>query len=181
MTRTTYYTATSLDGYIAGPGNSLEWLFTREQDHNGPLNYDAFIADIGAIAMGRTTYEWVLDHEGPDITWPYSQPSWVFSHHELAAVEGDIRFTQGDVAAVHAEMADAAAGKDIWVVGGGDLAGQFADAGLLDEVIVYIAPVFLGAGAPLFPRHQELELVELARNGEFACARYRVVPPSGTG
>ena len=179
MTRTTFYTATSLDGFIAGPDNSLDWLFTRQQDHNGPLNYDAFIKDIGSVAMGRTTYEWVLKHEKG--TWPYDLPAWVFTHHELPTVEGDIRFTQDDVTSVHAEMVEAAGGKDVWMVGGGDLAGQFADAGLLDEVIVYIAPVFLGAGAPLFPRHQELELVELAQNQDFACARYAVVRPSGTG
>ena len=173
--RTTFYTATSLDGFIAGPDHSLDWLFTRQQDHNGPLNYDAFIADIGAVAMGRTTYEWVLKHEGPDITWPYSQPSWVFTHHELPTVEGDIRFTQGDVVGVHAEMADAAGGKDIWVVGGGDLAGQFADAGLLDEVVVSIAAVTLGSGRPLFPRRYALRLEEVARNGAFACARYAVL------
>ena len=178
MTRTTFYTATSLDGFIAGPDNSLDWLFTRKQDNDGPLNYEAFIKDIGSIAMGRTTYEWVLNHEKG--TWPYDLPAWVFTHHELPTVEGDIRFTQDDVTSVHAEMVEAAGGKDVWMVGGGDLAGQFADAGLLDEVIVYIAPVFLGAGAPLFPRHQELELVELAQNGEFACARYNVVAPSGT-
>ena len=178
MTRTTFYTATSLDGFIADPDDSLSWLMTRQQDKDGPLNYDAFIEDIGALAMGRTTYEWVLDYEGPDITWPYSMPSWVFTHHELPTVEGDIRFTQGDVTSVHAEMVEAAGDKGVWVVGGGDLAGQFADAGLLDELIVYIAPVFLGAGAPLFPRRQELELVELAQNGEFACARYAVIPTS---
>ncbi len=179
MTRTTFYTATSLDGFIAGPGQSLDWLFTRKQDDDGPLNYDAFIADIGSIAMGRTTYEWVLNHEKGK--WPYDIPAWVFTHQELATVEGDVRFTQDDVATVHADMVEAAGDKDVWMVGGGDLAGQFADAGLLDEIIVYIAPVFLGAGAPLFPRHQELELVELAQNGDFACARYAVVRPSGTG
>lgn len=178
MTRTTFYTATSLDGFIAGPDNSLDWLFTRKQDNDGPLNYDAFIAGIGSIAMGRTTYEWVLNHEKG--AWPYDLPAWVFTHQELPTVEGDIRFTQDDVTSVHADMVEAAGGKDVWMVGGGDLAGQFADAGLLDDVIVYIAPVFLGAGAPLFPRHQELELVELAQNGEFACARYNVVAPSGT-
>ena len=69
----------------------------------------------------------------------------------------------------------AAGGKDLWIVGGGDLAGQFADAGLLDEVIVYIAPVALGSGAPLLPRRVELRLEELGRNRDFACARYAVV------
>jgi dihydrofolate reductase len=184
MPLTRYYTATTLDGYIADPNNSLDWLFTREQDRDGPLNYAEFIAGVGAIAMGRTTYEWVFEHEfaGKDPaewTWPYDVPCWVFTHHELQAVPGaDVRFTSGDVAPIHAEMVAAAGERDVWIVGGGDLAGQFADAGLLDEVIVYIAPVTLGAGAPLLPRRAELRLEELARNGEFACARYAVVEPS---
>ena len=72
-------------------------------------------------------------------------------------------------------MVEAADGRDVWIVGGGDLAGQFSDAGLLDEVIVKIAPVTLGAGAPLLPRRIELRLEELARNGDFAAARFSVV------
>jgi dihydrofolate reductase len=173
MTRTIFYTATSLDGFIADePDASLDWLMSRQQDGNGPMNYDAFIADVGAVAMGRTTYEWILEHEKG--AWPYAVPAWVFSNHDLREVDGDVRFVSGDVSEHHPAMVEAATGKNVWVVGGGDLAGQLADVGLLDELIVYIAPVFLGAGAPLFPRHQELALTELARNGEFACARYEV-------
>ena len=63
MTLTQYYTATTLDGFIADPDNSLGWLFTRKQEKDGPLNYSALIADVGAIAMGSTTYEWFIDHE----------------------------------------------------------------------------------------------------------------------
>lgn len=180
MSRTVFYTATSLDGFIADPDDSLSWLMSRNQDRDGPLNYDDFIADIGAAAMGRTTYEWILEHEGPDAAWPYDIPCWVFSNHDVAPIDGDIRFVKGDVSEHHAAMVEAAGGKGVWVVGGGDLAAQFADAGLLDEVIVYIAPVFLGAGAPLFPRRQELELVELAQNVEFACARYAVIASSAS-
>ena len=149
--RTQYYTATSLDGFIAG---------------------------VGAIAMGSTTYEWILDHEfaGKDRAewkWPYDIPGWVFTHRELPVVpEAQVEFTSGDVAAVHAEMVRAAGDRDVWIVGGGDLAGQFVDAGLLDEVIVSIAPVTLGAGAPLLPRRIELRLDELARNGDFVAVRY---------
>ena len=62
MSLTQYYTATTLDGFIADENDSLEWLFTRDQDHDGPLNYAAFIAQVGALAMGRTTYEWVVEH-----------------------------------------------------------------------------------------------------------------------
>jgi dihydrofolate reductase len=173
MARTIFYTATSLDGFIADPDDSLEWLFHRQQDNDGPLNYDDFIAHIGSVAMGRTTYEWILEHEKG--AWPYQLPAWVFSHHDLPKVDGDVHYVSGDVAEHHAAMVEAAAGKDVWMCGGGDLAGQFADHGLLDELIVYIAPVFLGAGAPLFPRRQELKLTELAQNGDFACARYEVV------
>jgi dihydrofolate reductase len=181
MGLTQYYTATSLDGFIADPNHSLDWLFKRDQDRAGPLNYADFIAEVGALAMGSTTYEWILAHEFADKEpsewkWPYEIPSWVFTHRRLTVVPGaDIRFTSEEITAVHEEMVRAAGGRNVWIVGGGDLAGQFADAGLLDEVIVYIAPVTLGAGAPLLPRRVELRLEELARNRDFAAARYLVV------
>jgi len=181
---TQYYTATSLDGFIADPDNSLGWLFTRKREEDGPLNYDAFIADVGALAMGSTTYEWILDHEfadkdPADWKWPYDIPGWVFTHRRLAVVPNSaVEFTSADIATVHKEMVEAAGDRNIWIVGGGDLAGQFADEGLLDEVIVSIAPVTLGGGAPLLPRRIELRLDELGRNGDFAGARFSVVRPT---
>jgi dihydrofolate reductase len=184
LTLTQYYTATSLDGFIADLDNSLDWLFTRQQDKDGPLNYGAFIAGVGALAMGSTTYEWILDHEfaGKDPAewkWPYDVPCWVFTHRQLPVVpDAQVEFTSADVEAVHEQMVGAAGDRNIWIVGGGDLVGQFADVGLLDEVIVSIAPVTLGGGAPLLPRRIELRLDELGRNGDFACARYSVVQPS---
>ena len=63
MSLTQYYTATTLDGFIADPDNSLDWLLSRRSDDGGPLDYGAFIARVGALAMGATTYEWLLDHE----------------------------------------------------------------------------------------------------------------------
>ena len=184
MSLTQYYTATSLDGFIADPDNSLGWLFTRKREEDGPLNYGEFIAGVGAMAMGSTSYEWILDHEfaGKDVAewkWPYDLPCWVFTHRELAVVPGaTIRFTRADVADVHEEMAAVAGDRNVWIVGGGDLAGQFADRGLLDEVIVQIAPVTLGGGAPLLPRRIELSLDELGRNVDFASARFSVVRTS---
>jgi dihydrofolate reductase len=184
LSLTQYYTATTLDGFIADPDNSLEWLFARKQEKDGPLNYGEFIARVGALAMGSTTYEWILDHEfaGKDPAewkWPYDIPSWVFTHRQLPVVpDARIEFTSGDIPAVHKEMVVAAGDQNLWIVGGGDLAGQFAEAGLLDEVIVSIAPVTLGAGAPLLPRRIELSLDELAQNGDFACAKFSVVRPT---
>ena len=179
MTEIVYYTATTLDGYLADENDSLEWLFTQEIDPAGPMNYDEFIGGIGAIVMGRTTYEWVRGHtEGEDEDWAYVVPTFVFTNAQPAAVEdADIRFVSGSVATVHPALVEAAGGKNIWVVGGGDLAAQFAESGLLDTVMVSIAPVTLGAGRPLFPRRFDLELKTLERNGAFACAVYAVVGP----
>ena len=178
---TQYFTASSVDGFIADPDNSLSWLLSRDVDASGPMAYQRFEESVGVLVMGATTYQWILDHEvGADgsVTWPYEIPCWVFTHRDLPRVAGDIRFVQGPVAPLHPEMVAAAAGRNVWVVGGGDLAGQFADAGLLDEVWIQYAPVSLGAGAPLLPRRLELRLEEVARNADFACARYSVVPPT---
>jgi dihydrofolate reductase len=180
---TQYFTATTLDGFIADADNSLAWLFTRKREEDGFLDYDEFIAGVGAMAMGSTTYQWIVDHDlaGKDPSewrWPYDLPCWVFTHRRLPVVpDAPVTFTSADIATVHEEMVQAAAGRNIWIVGGGDLAGQFAEAGRLDEVVVMIAPVTLGSGAPLLPRRVELRLDELGRNGDFACARYSVVHP----
>ncbi|QBI18805.1 dihydrofolate reductase [Egibacter rhizosphaerae] len=178
MSLTTYYTATSLDGFIADEHHSLEWLLRQDQDEAGPLNYDEFFARIGALVMGSATYEWVVRHENG--TWPFQLPAWVMTSRDLPQVDGDVRFARGDVRAVHDEMTAAAGDKNLWIVGGGDLAGQFADTGLLDEIITYVAPVTLGRGAPLLPRRLDLRLEELAQNKAFACARYSVGPPRGS-
>ncbi|XPP27742.1 MAG: dihydrofolate reductase family protein [Leucobacter sp.] len=171
---THFYTASSLDGFIATEEHSLDWLFKQDFDLEGPMAYPAFIEGIGALVMGASTYEWLLAHQD---TWEYEQPTWVFTHRELPTPEGaDIRFAAGDVRQIHAEIEAAAAGRDVWVVGGGDLAGQFADANLLDELWVQFAPVTLGAGRSLLPRSLDLELLDTARNRDFVCARYRVIP-----
>jgi dihydrofolate reductase len=181
---TIYYTATSLDGFIADPDATLEWLLPRQSDPTGPLGYATFERSVGALAMGSTTYQWVLEHDRDDegrSRWQYEQPCWVFSHRDLPRAASEIEVVGGSVAPVHAAMVRAAGDRHVWVVGGGGLAGQFAAAGLLDEVWVSIAPVTLGGGAPLLPAQVELELLDVARNGDFACLRYRVLAPSAGG
>jgi dihydrofolate reductase len=154
--RTQYYTAASLDGFIATTDDSLEWLFPLGNIEE--TSYPAFIRDVGAIAMGSSTYEWMLQHLiGPDAErhqpWPYSQPTWVFTSRTLPPVPGaDVRFVRGDVRPAHSEMMRVAGGKNVWIVGGGELAGQFYDHGLLDDLFVQVGSVTLGAGKPLLPR-----------------------------
>lgn len=183
--KTQYYTATSLDGFLADSQNSLEWLFQFGEPENG--SYADFIQAVGAIAMGSTTYEWLLKHpinaeaDHPK-AWVYEQPTWVFTARSLPVIPGaDIRFVQGDVQPVHQEMVAAAGGKNIWLVGGGDLVGQFHDRGLLDEIIVQIASVTLGSGAPLLPRRivtPPLKLLSATVSGTaFVELRYEVSRP----
>lgn len=172
---THYFTASSIDGFIATPDHSLDWLLSQDIDDQGPMSHGAFERGIGALAMGASTYEWVR-RQDPDAPWPYAVPTWVFTHRPLSAPDGaDVRFVHHDVADVHPLMVEAAGTKDVWLVGGGELVGQFADAGLVDEVWVQYAPVTLGAGAPLLPRRLDLELIDVARNRSFLCGRYRVV------
>jgi dihydrofolate reductase len=154
--KTQYYTATSLDGFIATEDDSLAWLFPLADVNDS--SYPSFIAEVGALAMGSSTYEWMLRNAQTvaaqtGAAWPYTQPAWVFSTRDLPAIPGAaLHFVQGDVRPVHAAMREAAGGRNIWIVGGGDLAGQFHDAGLLDELIVQVGSVTLGQGKPLFPR-----------------------------
>lgn len=180
--RWVFYTATTLDGYLADEHDSLDWLFVQPIDEDGPLSYKAFIADIGALVMGATTYRWLVEHsEAADEPWPYDIPAFVFTHGEPRVAADSITVLGGSPLEHRERIEAAAAGKDVWVVGGGDLAAQFATDGMLDEIIVSIAPVTLGAGRPLFTRPFDLELVELDRNQAFACARYRVVGPRPAG
>lgn len=183
--KTQYYTASSLDGFIADPNNSLDWLFQFGEPEG--TGYVDFMREVGAMAMGSTTYEWLLDHEiRPDSEnpkpWPYQQPTWVFTSRSLPAIPGaDVRFVRGDIRPVHRQMVEAAGGKNVWLVGGGELVGQFYDHGLLDEVIVSIASVTLGGGAPLLPRAittPPLRLLSAKTYGEaFAELRYEVPRP----
>jgi dihydrofolate reductase len=106
------------------------------------------------------------------------KPCWVFTHRELALVpDANIFMVSGDVRRVHEAMVVAAQGRNVWLVGGGDLVGEFADQGLLDEIIVGLAPVTLGAGAPLLPRRlpaQQLALTGVNQLGQFAYLTYAV-------
>ena len=195
MAKTQFYTATSIDGFIADQDNSLDWLFAVDEgsvdegraDESSANPFSVFFADVGAFAMGATTYEWVLEHDAlldQPLKWGdyYGEvPAWVFTHRSLPRIPGaGLTFVSGDVRPVHAAMVDVANGKNIWIVGGGDLAGAFADAGLLDEMILGVAPVTLGAGAPLLPRRMtssRLSLEKTEQRGQFAYLTYAVGPP----
>ena len=164
MTKTQYYCAMSLDGFIAESDDTLDWLMKYEgsfegkgAEPGGRGNYDRFYDGVGALVMGSATYEFVLEHEAAGGNWPYEgRPTWVLSSRDLpppkGAGEGDVRIANERVADLYEEMIAAAGERDLWVVGGGNVASQFADEGLLDELHVTVVPVVLGEGKPLFDR-----------------------------
>ncbi len=143
-----------------------------------------FIAEVGALAMGSATYEWILRNTEKltaeiGSPWPYNQPSWIFSSRKLPMVQGaNLQFVNGNVSDVHTEMRKAAGTKNIWIVGGGDLAGQFYDEGLLNELIIQVGSATLGNGKPLFPRRvlsPTLRLISVRQVGNsMAELRYEV-------
>ena len=184
--KTQYYTAASLDGFIATEDDSLDWLF--QLGDPSETSYGAFISEVGALAMGSTTYEWLLRNvikpgDPAGEPWPYSQPTWIFTSRFLPQIPGaDLRFVIGDVRPVHEAMKIAAGGKNLWIVGGGELVGKFYDAGLLDELIVQIGSVTLGNGKPLLPRRiitPPLKLLSVEKFGDgLAELRYEVPRPT---
>ncbi|MFD1713665.1 dihydrofolate reductase family protein [Amnibacterium flavum] len=169
-----YYVASSLDGFIAAPDDDIDWLISfgmaEFQDH-----YDAFIADVGAIVMGSSTYAFIVD-QGAE-SWTYgTTPSWVMTSRDLPGIEGaDIRFATGEIGPVLAAAADAAAGRNVWVVGGGLVAAQAAEAGLLDELHVTLMPVVLGAGSPLLPVRDRLGPLNLTGTTAFPSGAVELV------
>jgi dihydrofolate reductase len=166
VSKTQYYCAASLDGYIAESDDSLAWLtgyegsFEGDGVEPGPMSdggaYEQFYQGVGALISGSTTYEFVLDHLDGEDKWPYKgKPYWVLSSRDLPAPvddEVDVRIVNAKVADLYDEMITAAGERNLWIVGGGNVASQFADEGLLDEVLVTVVPVVLGAGKPLFDR-----------------------------
>jgi dihydrofolate reductase len=180
MTAVQYVTACTLDGYIADENNSLDWLF--EVPHDADDDYwDAWFPGVGALVMGATTYEWMIDHDqmikkpGKWHEYYGDRPAWVFTHRDLPRIAGAaISFVGGDVRPVYQHIAALHSGANIWLVGGGDLVGQFHDAGLLDQIILGMTPVTLGKGAPLLPRRITSEHLSF-RTAELIGQRVRIV------
>ena len=153
-TRVRVYIACSLDGFIAGPDDDLSWLpgangtAPEGATSNGALGYEAFMADVGAILMGRKTYAVARGFEGP---WPYGDtPVLIVTHRPLDPdAPAAVRAIDGNVDDVVAAARAAAGDKDVYL-DGGSLIRQALDAGLVDELVVTQVPVVLGAGASLF-------------------------------
>ena len=149
------YIACSLDGFIAGPNDDLSWLPGADGDEGGldptqdpgAVGFEDFLADVGALLMGRSTYDAVAGFGGP---WPYGdRPVLVATHRPLETPAPSVRAVSGDIEELVATARAAAGGKDVYL-DGGRMIRQAMDAELVDELIVTLAPVLLGEGHALF-------------------------------
>ncbi|MEN8376826.1 MAG: dihydrofolate reductase family protein [Gemmatimonadota bacterium] len=151
--RVRVYIASSLDGFIAGPNDDLSWLMGPEAANPGgesdpdALTYEAFIADVGALLMGRGTFDVVQRAEW----WGYGdRPVLVATHRDLGdGVRDTVRAVSGSIEEMVTQAKEAASGKDVYI-DGGNLIRQAAEAGLIDDLTITLAPIALGEGHPLF-------------------------------
>lgn len=147
MARIVGYIATSLDGFIADPQESLDWLTGPSDYELGEHHYDLFIKRIRTVVMGRSTYDWLIRSGAP---WPYGeQRAIVVTSRPLPNPPAPIE-TRTDVEALIVELRALTDG-DVWMCGGGKLQMAFLERGALDEIEIYIASAMLGGGYPLFP------------------------------
>lgn len=164
-THVVYYAALSLDGRIAGPAHDLDFLGTLS---GGPGDdYDRFFAEVDSLVLGAETWRFLVGHG----SWPYAgTPSWVVTHGRLEPLPGaeDVERFSGDLAELVRTIGERGL-RRTWLVGGGSLAGQLLEADLLDELILTVAPTFVGRGPALadgvFPLRR-FRLTELARFGD---------------
>ena len=172
----------SLDGFIAGPGDSMDWGGDRSlADFVAPDDLAEVAAATGAMLVGRRTWD-VGDRmaaEEPDsIEYPFSGPMFLLTHRPLEPPAPEVTILSGDIGEAVATALDAAGGKDLEILGA-DVAGQCLQRGLVDEILVYVLPVLLGDGirfsSPGLPR-TDLEPLSSTRSGDATILRFRVAP-----
>ena len=170
----------SLDGFIAGPGHSMDWGDGRAlADFVAPEDFAAVAAATGAMLIGRRTWEVGerLEAEKPGtVDYPFSGPMFLLTHRPLERPDPHVTIVSGDIGAAVATALDAAGDKNLEILGA-DVAGQCLRRGLVDEILVYVLPVLLGAGTPFSSpdvARTDLEPLSSARSGDATILRYRV-------
>ncbi len=142
------FIATSLDGYIADKDNKIDWLHQLPHPDGDDFGFDAFIAGIDALLMGRNTFEMVLSF---GVEWPYSKPVFVLSNsltHVPKGYEGKVFLVNGELQKIVKNLAEL--GYHNLYIDGGKTIQSFLKEDLVDEMILTRIPVLLGGGYPLF-------------------------------
>ncbi len=170
----------SLDGFIAGPGDAMDWIF----DFVAPDEFPEIAAATGAMLIGRRTYDVGNRMHAAEErrtassgeTYPFSGPLFVLTHEPPKRPHPEVTFLSGDIGEAVATARSAAGGKDLELLGA-DVAGQCLRRGLVDEILVYVLPVLLGDGVPFSAPgvgRIDLEPLSSARSGAVTILRFRV-------
>ena len=147
MPRIKLYIATSLDGFIARENGSIDWLTKYENNPETDYGYSEFYASIGKVLMGRKTYEQALGFG----EWPYREKkSYVFTRQkESIRRENNVEFISEDIGEFVRQLKRNTE-EDIWLVGGSQIIKVFFEENLVQDLIVFVVPIILGSGIPLF-------------------------------
>ena len=171
----------SLDGFIAGPGDSMDFGGGRAlADFVAPDDFAAVAAATGAMLVGRRTWDVGarMEAEKPgSIDYPFAGPMFVLTHRPLDPPNPGVTVLSGDIGTAVATALAAAAGKDVEILGA-DVAGQCLRHGLVDEILVYVLPVLLGDGVPFSApglSRTDLEPINGKRSGDASMLRFRVL------
>jgi dihydrofolate reductase len=143
--KTTYYVASSLDGYIAKEDGDVSWLEELNISMED-AGYDEFYSTVDALVMGRKTYEMIVSFG----QWPYGdKPVWVCSSNKITPIEGN-NLQAGSTPEEAYKAANEMNIKHLWLVGGGSLASSFLVNNLLTNISLSLMPIILGGGIKLF-------------------------------
>jgi len=171
----------SLDGFIAGPGHAMDWGGGGRAlaDFVAPQDVTEIAAATGAMLIGRRTWDVGDRMEAEDpgsVDYPFAGPFFLLTHRPLDPPDPGVTILSGDIGDAVATALDAAAGKNLEILGA-DVAGQCLARGLVDEILVYVLPVLLGDGirfsAPGLAR-VDLDPVSSMRSGDATILRFRV-------
>lgn len=147
--------ATSADGYLARPDGNLDWL-TERPAPKGFYGLPEFERSIDTRILGRKTFDWSLQMGAP---FSATAVHYVFSRQTPpASIPAGVHFVTESIGAF-AERLRTQTGKNVWMMGGGEIIGSFLDEDAIDEFIISVVPVFIGEGIPLLaPRHRAVAL-----------------------
>ena len=167
----------SLDGFIAGPGHSMDWGEGRAlADFVAPEDFAEIAAATGAMLVGRRTWEVGerMAAEQPDsIDYPFTGPMFLLTHRPLDPPNPAVTVLSGDIGAAVATARAAAGGKDLEILGA-DVARQCLEHGLVDEILVYLLPVLLGGGTRFASPRLDLEPISSTPSRDVTMLRFRV-------
>lgn len=175
MRKLVSYIAISLDGKIADAEGEVGWLDTINHPEDEDYGYASFMETIDTTVMGNTTYQQVL---GFDMPFPYKeQKNYVFTRNRDLKEDEYATFITSDHAKRLKEIKQEQ-GKDIWLIGGGEVNTLCLQASFLDEMIVHVMPFIVGKGIPIFSDAELMQHLELTSSKVYSSGvmelRYKV-------